>query len=326
MPQEKFAWVIIILFAIVALFILAPSIRELVMERAPPAPTPTTVTLQGYMKFSVVNPLVVNGTSPALGGATITVYDENLAYIGGVTTDSNGRAVLESVLSSGQSIWVRVAYDSAFTIVKFTAPYGTMEGGVVKYPPGYEAVGTTSYFSFKVELVPLPTLEISVLDPDYNKITEYNVTAKNNKKPEFTLIIKNTALDTGVRSVVGMKGETYGTYVMIEVKATSGTNMVSILAPYTLTRTISPTDVIYTWRIPTGDEPKLDYHYDAEGNLVTAQHSSTLSIDATALSSGNTVDLIIKVYAYLNLDYYKENNAVNPEAVLLKQTTITIKA
>ena len=307
--------VLLVLVALIALSILAVAAYQgyLAVTRPPRVEVKVEerIPQTEYLKLVLRNAL----NTSAISGASVYVYSSAEELLGSTTSISTGEAAPQITVTVGRSyyVWItkgNTVWEELITITE--DDYVDSEKKFVKTismtlqpPAGHSNV------------------TLIVLDPDYNKISnggEYNVTTQGNTKPEFTIMFSNKYLYTQLNKVVSeLMDATYQPAFVIRVTG-AGVTVSGLSTLYTH----GANDVSY-YALIDPEDTKCTKD-PLTGEVTYGQTSTTLSVDASSLSSGSSVTVTVTVYANLDIDYFKGHGTANDNAVAIATLTFYIKA
>jgi hypothetical protein len=185
---------------------------------------------------------------------------------------------------------------------------------------------TQPRYELTLKMALIGTYTLSVLGPDGTtpiipSTGTYNVTASGTPNPTFTIVIVNSADNTGLtktftRTEIVQNGEPRklvanaivvtesGSGKKLHVVEQTGTSYVQTLPDHAADRTRNP-----------------DGTFNLQG-----RYSTTLTFDTTGMAPGSAETIVISYYAYLDTAYFNSNGVPNSEAVLLSSFVFSIAA
>jgi hypothetical protein len=171
---------------------------------------------------------------------------------------------------------------------------------------------TQPRYELTLKMALIGTYSVSVLAPGDVTITPstgtYNVTASGNPKPTFTIVIVNSADNTGFT----------GTFQRTEiVQNGQPRKLVANAIVVTETgkaRVVGQTGASYVQTLP---DHAADRTRNPDGTFnQQGRYSTTLTFDTTGMTPNSAETITISYYAYLDTAYYQSNGVVNSEAYL----------
>ena len=250
----------------------------------------------------------------AISGASVYLFDSNKQLLG-MATSSAGVA----------DVGVRVTVDNSY-YVWITKGNTLWEELITIKGRDYDKSAEMFIKDIRIALQPPAghsNLTLTVLDPDYNKISdggEYNVTTKGVKRPSFTIMFTNKYLYTRLNKIVSaLRGTTFQPVVVIRVTG-SGVTVSGLQTLYTF----SSNDVAFYVEVPP--EETVCTKDPLTGEVSYGSFSTVMDTDATGLSHGSSVTVKVTLYVNLDIDYYKSYGRANDNAVSLVSLTFYIKA
>jgi len=304
------ALIAIALIAIIGIVYYITTLQPQVIVTPPPSPPQPTMYKLTLPTVFTVNDIWAGRTMDAV---TITIYKYTTKETleSGVVT--SGTYTTVNKLTSGDRYWVKLSKNNAFKYYDVVIPM--------------EASPAASNHYITLDFYTVGTWPVKLFAPDGTPLTSgeaFNVTAKNNKYPSFTLMLGPPLDDTGVMDTYDpIKAIQRQTVFYIHVTGPASNKLIVQNLP--ILYTVSATDRYFGYAIDSSKlirDRKPDGTYASEGIM-----SITLSFDASGLSPGESVSIECFVYAFTNADYFK-NYGTHPEGFLKISTdfSFSIKA
>lgn len=255
--------------------------------------------------------LVVN----KLNGSTITNVNVRVIKDGRdyEPLSLSGNAYISTMeYRSGETIYLAITFpNNAFYIVPVTLPFYDKEIAEIK-PPEYHKM---------IIKVPVPpsSLTVRLLDASGNSVASgstINLTQLGVSTLKYTLMIVNDAQDTALfpdfKDPVTQR--TYSNVVLVQV------NGKPIVIDWDIAYTSGPTTKAYMAKL--GDIAAV---LDPKTQTVTpGTFTKTLTIDCSAMATGDTATITIGTYIDASIEYIKSYQVVNNEAIALASFSLTI--
>ncbi|MGC9147759.1 MAG: hypothetical protein ACP5GL_08175 [Infirmifilum sp.] len=316
-------WGIVVLFLFVAL--ASPSVQRTfffwVPALQPPAqpsqPTSSTTVNQISRTFPLTFQAVDTLKGGAVSSGTIYVYNDQLQLMETLSI-SSGTATTALKYTSGTPLIVKWVSGNFAYEQKIQVPYA-------------QATTDTSFPPITLSpFMTAPTVAVQVLDPAGNSLTSganYNVTATGKTKGSFTIIVRITSDNTGLKSftdyVKVVNGQPIDRTTLLQAYA-SGSNLQYLILSG-IPQAYSPSQTASYYLQDLG--PDFVRQLDAQGNVIkNGVYSYTLNYDASSLPKGSTINIQFTVYALGSTIYFSTYHIQPSDAVSLATFTLNIQA
>lgn len=284
---------------------------------------PQTQQTPANKVYTLKQPFQINNelSGSPIAGATLNIYtDPKFQPAETLLTDSSGSAISGNSYRSNDRIFVLATKGSSVYGEWITIPIGERETQTTHITK-----------TIKMRLLPAAAnVSIMVQDPSGNVISNggtYNVTTSGNRKPIFTIQVRNMEDNTGFKS---FNDPRYGyewklmTFLLLQNTGTETGAQYGVITNIPITSQLSPSDKRYSIVIPDDSFSRVK---DSAGNYINlGTFSGTIQVDASSLPSGSAFTITIVTVAYTNAQYYTQYSGYGPMAVVLSTYTIHIAA